>query len=686
MIEADPMEMEPMQQEPQPLEVLQQIMATENVAEMLDDAELARIGDLAVREWKLDKDSMKEWFDRMNRGIDLATLIKKEKTYPFKHAANVKYPLITTAALQFNARAYPAIVPSDQVVRAKTYGKDPTGAKAARGERISEHMSYDLTCNVPEWEEETDRLLVVLPVVGTMVKKWWHDGTRKRCRLIDPGKFIVNDRVKTLAVAPRLTEEIELFPTEIDERKRSGRFLDREYVEDQGEDSAPIQDFIEQHRYMDLDGDGIEEPYIITVHCTSKKVARIVADFDAEDVRMGPQGIIAIDRGHYFVDYHFLPSISGGFWSTGLGLLLGDISDTINTIINQMLDAGHMASLGGGFIGSEFRLKGGSQRFSPGEWKMTQTKGQDVRSAVVPMTFPGPSDVLFQLLGLLIDAGREIASVKDIMTGDTGTKNMTATTTLALIEQGMMVFTAAYKRIFRSLKHEFKLVAKMNAATTTPEEYNAFHDMTDPNGMPIMLDPRAEYDLRDMDITPVADPRSVTNMQETAKAQIVMEMSGMGLVNPQAASARILEAANIGDVEELMPQPDPMAEAQSQMAMAMMESEVALAMAKVEQELAKIEETRSKTVKNLSDAAATGAVIRLDQVRLALEAARDGLGQALGRNAGGMAQPPGGVGDPGAIPGLAGSGPAGGDPRLLGGGAMGGIGAPGAYPGGGAAY
>ena len=126
----------------------------------------------------------------------------------------------------------------------------------------------------------------------------------------------------------------------------------------------------------------------------------------------------------------------------------------------MMIDAGHMASRGGGWIGSEFRLKGGVQQFKPGEWKLAGASGADIKNSVVPMTFPGPDATLFQLLGLLIEAGKEVASVKDVMTGDTGGRNMTATTTLALIEQGMTVFTAAYKRIYRSLKKEFKLFAK----------------------------------------------------------------------------------------------------------------------------------------------------------------------------------------------------------------------------------
>lgn len=628
----------------QTVAVLQQVIEAQNVAELLDDVELARIGLDAVRDYKLDRDSMSDWFERMERGLKLATLVKDEKTYPFKGAANVKYPLITTAALQFNARAYPAIVASDQVVKVKTHGSDPMGLKAARGERVAAHMSWQLSSQIEEWEDDTDKLLVQLPIVGTMVRKVWYspvDG-RPRCRLIEAGKFIVNDKVKNLTDAPRATEELAFYPDEIVTRVRSGDFLDRMYAEDQGEDTHAPEDFIEQHCRLDLDDDGYEEPYVVTVHVKSMKVARIVADFEAGDIVASERGIISIRRGSYFAAYHFLPSMDGGFFGTGLGLLLGDISETINSIINMMMDAGHMASLGGGFIGSEFRIKGGSRRFSPGEWKLMADRGTDIKSAIVPMTFPGPDATLFQLLGLLIEAGKEVASVKDILTGDTGAKTMTATTTLALIEQGMMVFTAAYKRIFRSLKDEFRLLAKINAGTVRPEEYNEFHDHTDPQGQPVMLDPRQEYSALDMAIEPVADPRSVTKMQEAAKAQFLMQLADGGYISKEAAGERMMRAMEIGDVEELLPQPNPVQEQMMQMQMQMAQADLGMKLVEIDRALAEIEETRSKTVKNMADAAATQRSVEIDEMKARLEAIRDGIAALIGGRTQGMAGAPGG--------------------------------------------
>jgi len=661
---------------------VQTVTQSQNLAADMTDMELTKIAGQVVEDFDIDKDSMSDWLTSMKRGIDLAKLVKVDKTYPFKRSANVKYPLVTSAALQFNARAYPAIVPADQVVRATTFGADNGGKKAARAERVAAHMSWQLLTEIEEWEEDTDKLLVQLPIVGTMIRKVWYDPVhgRVRCRLLDPGAFIINDKVKNLSDAPRCSEELMLYPSEIETRVRSGQFIERVYDETTNDKQA-AQTFIEQHCLLDLDEDGYPEPYIVTMHRDAQKVVRIVADFEPTDVRysretqmvpvqqqitdefgypgmvevMQPQevvtGITAINRGSYFIAYKFMPGLDGGFYGTGLGLLLGDISDTINTIINLMLDAGHMASLGGGFIGSDMRIKGGNNRFEPGEWKINPATGATVRDSIVPMTWPGPDAVLLQMLGMLIEAGKEISSTKDIMTGDNGGKVQTATTTLALIEQGMMVFSAAYKRIFRSLKREYMLIAKINARTVQAETYNQFHDDVDQQGQPVQYDPAQEYGAADMDIQPVADPRSVTKMQEMAKAELLSNMAAQGLVPPQAAAKRILEAANIGNIEELAPEPDPMqaqmAQFQQQMMMEMGKADLAQRMVDIDLTLAKIETEKANVMKTMADAEANAAGMRLDAMTLLLKDRRDGLEQTLKLGLAGMARQSGNGNGPG---------------------------------------
>lgn len=664
---------------PSPREFLTAIAASENIAADLDEGKLAEIAQQVLADHDLDKGSMSEWRSRMEKGIELATLVKEERTYPFNGAANIRYPLVTSAALQFNARAYPAIVPPDRVVKARTFGEDPRGEKAARAERIGEHMSWQLTHEIDEWEAETDRLLVMLPIVGSMVRKWWSDPAtgRPRCRLVDPGRFVVNDKVKTLRDAPRCGEEIDLYPGEIETRVRKGLFLPITRTET--EDDQASECLIEQHTRLDLDEDGYDEPYVVTVHRDTQTVVRIVADFGEEDVTyqtemrtemasepvfdpvMGAPlmdamtgqpmmreamvqrevevGVLEIRRGSHFVHFPFMPAMDGGFHGTGLGLLLGDISEAINSIISMQLDAGHYATLGGGFIGSRFRMKGGGQRLRPGEWKMVEVDGNTVRESIVPMTLPKPDGTLFQLLGLLIDAGREIASVKDTMTGEQPRQQQTATTTLALIEQGQMVFTAAYKRIFRSLREEYRLLARMNAQGVTPQAYAAFLDDAE-----AMHDPAQDYDLASMDVAPVADPRSVTKMQEAAKAQVKMELANAGRLDPMAATRDVIEAMDLGDPEQLIPKPDPIAAQMGQMQIEMAQTDLAQKRADLELTLAKINAEMAQATENMADAEATAAKTRLEPIKMMLEERRDALDRAIRRGSGGVAGAPGHAG------------------------------------------
>lgn len=702
-------EQAPEQAQVSPEEFVSFAVQSQNLAAEMDEGQLNKIAIQVLCDYEQDKESMADWFQKMERGIKLASLVKEEKNYPFPNSSNVKYPLVTSAALQFNARAYPAIVPPDMVVKAKVWGDDRGGMKAARALRVSTFMSYQLSGPIEEWEEETDNLLVQLPIVGTMVRKWWYDPAagRARCRLVDPGKFIVNDKVKNLSDAPRCSEELPLYPVEIEQRVRSGSFVDFEFTNDP-EDEQGLQEFVEQHTRLDLDEDGYPEPYVVTVHVETQTVVRLVADFRETDVQFVTEerqvpvevpvqdpmtgatviamsmqaetyatGIKSIKRGSYFVAFKFMPSLDGGFHGTGLGLLLGDISESINTIINMLMDAGHYASLGGGFIGSEFRMKGGGQRFRPGEWKTVGTAGQDVKSALVPVTFPGPDATLYQMLGMLIDAGRELASVQDVMTGESPRQNQTATTTIALIEQGMMVFTAAYKRIFRALKGEYALLAGINAETVAPDEYNAFLDGEQP------ADPSQDFNLSDMNIQPVADPRSVTKMQQAAKAQMLFEWAQAGIVNQGEALSRMAEAMDVEDVESLMPQPDPMQQQQQMMMMQSAKADLALKMADVELKLAQVEETRSQVIENIASAENDTARVQmeakknrmdalfkmLEEDRARLEAAirgsggmegQPGNGAASGGNAQGMRAPQ--IGNGGGLslgPAMAGGGPQG---------------------------
>lgn len=663
---------------------IEEVTTSQNYVSELEDGKVSEIYQTAISEYEIDKASMSDWLKGMRRGLSLASMMKTAKTYPFSNASNVKYPLIATAALQFNARAYPAIAPGDMPVKTKVWGEDPDGQKAARGKRVSEYMSYQLQAEVVEWEEQTDSLLTQLPIAGDMVRKWWFDSAlgRPRCRLVEPGKFIINANAH-LRTAPRCSEELELYPHEIRERIASGVFTDFKFDAADGHDEQAPQEFIEQHTRIDLDGDGYGEPYILTLHKDTQTIVRLVADFTADDVQWEtelqdfevpvmrvdeatgiefqsmaieqmevPVSIVSIRRNSYFANFKFLPSFTGKGQGIGFGVLLGDISEAVDSMINMMIDAGHYASLGGGWIGSSMRLKGGVTRFAPGEWKQHQASGGDIRSSIVPMTFPGPDATMFQMLGMMIEAGREIASVKDVMTGEQPRQQQTATTTLALIEQGMMVFTAAYKRIYRALKDEFRLLAKINAETLGEEKYNAFHDsmaaqqeaMPQDGMMPPQMghnggppfSPQADFSMGDMDIQPVADPRNVTKMQQAAKAQVIMEWSQAGMVDQAEALSRMAESLDIEDVDELLPKVDPMqqqmaqhgAQIQMQMAeadLAMKSAEVRLTMAKIEESMAKAGDLQASAMERMANAETEAQKLVLQNEKQSIDAMMESL-------------------------------------------------------------
>lgn len=543
-----------------------------NIADELGEEQLNRIGQKAFQKYQLDKETRSDWEDKIEKAMEMALQITQKKSYPWPDAANVKYPILTTAALQFASRAYPAIVDGRNVVKGKVIGNDDgqepsqenpegvqPGAKQKRADRVARHMSYQLIEEMEEWEEGTDQLLHILPIVGLVFRKVYYDTRLKRnvSEMVSAKHLIVNDNVKTLETAPAITEEFQLYPHEIEERKRFGLYLDVDFGQPtaqidtkQGDPAPSVGDedaphvFLEQHRYLDLDDDGYSEPYIVTLHKDSQRVVRIVARFDMEGIETEGERIIRIEPVHYYIKYRFIPSPDGSFYDLGFGLLLGPLNSVVNTTLNQLLDAGTLQNMGGGFIGSDLRMKSGPLRFTPGEYKRVQSMGGKIRDSIVPLTMAGPSPVLFQLLGLLIDAAKDVASVKDVLTGDQDASNASPTTTLALIEQGLKVFTAIYKRVHRSLKKELKMLYRLNRLRLPEEAY--FNLLDTPEAISFK-----DYEDESIDIMPVSDPSVVTDTQRLGRAEFLMTFMGNPMMDPQEILRRVLAAASIEDPDKL---------------------------------------------------------------------------------------------------------------------------------------
>lgn len=594
------------EQLPEALEQLAAWAEMPNVAAEVDESDANRIATRVIDEYDIDKASRSDWEDEARTAMDAVLQKTEAKSHPFPGASNVKFPLLTTAALQFGARSYPAIVQGDRVVRVKKVGPDPYGLKQERADRVGLHMSHQLLEDQEGWEDDLDILLHQLPIVGHGYRKVYrdHEAGQNLSEFVSAMNVVVNQNTKDIMRVPRITEEMELYPHEIDERIRDGRFIEFEYQATTPEQAAEVDDdqqssqmdddaphlFLVQHRYWDLDGDGFVEPWIATVHKPSGKLVRLQANYDLENARLNDEGELAkLPRYQYFVGFPFIPDPNGGYHGIGFGRLLKSIGETINTTLNQMLDAAHLQNKGGGFIGSGLNVKKSKLSVALNEWHVLNVPGQKIREAIVPHQFPGPSAALFQLLGLMLDAGKQVASVQEVLTGESSAKTTQPTTLLALIEQGLKVFTATIKRVFRSLKREFGLLYELNRRYPDEEAYAELIDwepdeellqqieqltmQAQQQGLPQPQIPpeiqqrltppsmASDYAFKDRNIIPVADPNAVTDMQTLAKAQVIQSTIGVQGVNVPEALRRIYEAAKIEDIDKLVQDqqgPDPM--------------------------------------------------------------------------------------------------------------------------------
>jgi len=450
-------------------------------------------------------------------------------------------------------------------------------------------MSYQLLEEMQGWEDDMDSLLTALPIEGCAFKKTYYNPAMRMnvSEWVRPMDLIVNFNYKNIEVAPRVTQIIRLLPNIVIERVRSGAFRDdpaihsQQYRDEEDskfestDDDRPIT-FYEQHRYLDLDGDGYGEPYIVTVHRDSQKVVRILPRWDekgqhiqqpseeevAQAQQMGQEAkpkIIRIDPVHYFTSYIFMPCPRGSVYGMGYGRLLGPLNASINMTLNQIHDAGTLSNTQGGFVGKSFQMGRGRQAgnlsFKMGEFKSVMYSGDDIRKAIMPLPFKGPDATLFQALQLLIGTGEKLGSVTDPMIGESPGTNVPATTTLALIEQGSKVFSSVFKRIHRSLKSEFKKLYRLNRLFLDDQVY--FRVLDDEKAAA-----REDYEDESFDVSPVSDPNMISDTQMLVKAELLKEFIGQGL-DDFGIMSRILEAARVPDWEELVPkeekkpEPDP---------------------------------------------------------------------------------------------------------------------------------
>lgn len=516
---------------------IEQFISSANIAADIKKDTLAEIGESVVTGYEIDLES-RSGVDKINKeAVDLANQTYEKKNFPWPDAANIKYPLITVAAIQFASRAFPELVPDETIVNAKIIGRDEQGEKEERARRVGQYMDYQLTEEIGGWLDDTDRLFHVLPIVGTCFRKVYYDSLlgRVATEFLSYDDVVVNAKVKNLKEARRTSHRFYKYNNYALEMAAADLWLDQDLgnapSEDSDEDAPHL--FIEQHRWLDLDDDGYEEPYIVTVHKESSQVMRIVARYDADSLVLKAGKLVRINPIQYFVKYPFIPNPAGNFYDIGFGTLLYPINSSINTLINQLLDGGTLANTGGGFLGRGLRLTKGDVRFAPGEWKQTDIMASDLKAGIVPLPIREPSQVLFSLLGLLISAGRDISSVQEAMSGEKPGENVSAATVTALIEQGLKVFSGIYKRIYRSFTEELKLIYKLNAKFLNEKHYVDVLD-EDVN--------KSDFDIKSCDIAPSADPLFTLEAQRVGKAEALMKISGRQGLDEDRITAQYLKA------------------------------------------------------------------------------------------------------------------------------------------------
>lgn len=553
---------------------LEDIAASTNVAEMLDEKELEEIGQIVVRDYEIDRRSMEKWLQDADSIMELTKLEREVKNAPWENAANIKYPLITTAIMQFSSRSVAEMSKAGKVAKYKVLGKDREGLKARKGYRVSSYINYQIQEKMPNWFAERDKLHNQLAACGTAFTKTHYDPVQEQIvsQLIPYDQIFINNGVKDLESATRITQMIYLTPNDIVEHQRYGVFLENykqhQMQMDENDPDPVYHELLEQHTWLDLDKDGLKEPYVIVYHIAHKCILRIAPRFEYLPDRTvffnKKKQVKRIIAEQYYSDYHFVHSPDGSFLSLGFGSLLSDTNHTINTILNQLINAGTLATSQTGIISKDLRLKKEDLILSPGEWALADTaSGEDIRNGMVQIVYKEPSTVLLNLLQLLIDGANNLTSTSEVLTGTTDVTNASPNSVAMLMQQGLKVYSSIQRRIFRGFRKELNKIIYLDSRYLDNEEYLRLID-PDQNEQQEMFDEFGEikdFNLYDLDIVPIVDIEDSTQLEAVNKAQAIMQaglqFAQMGATDPTMLAITYYKALEVENIEALVPAPQP---------------------------------------------------------------------------------------------------------------------------------
>ncbi len=550
-----------------------------NLASQFGTQDLEAIGSWVHNGYTEDKSSRHVWEKRNNAALDLAMQLQKEKTFPWAGASNVAFPLVTIGAMQFHARAYPTIIQGVDVVKMRVIGPDDDGTETEKANRVGQHMSYQVLEEDGAWEEQHDRALLILGITGSVFFKTYYDpkANHNVSELILPRDFVINYWAKSVESAARKTHRIPLSRNDIRSRVLAGVYcktvLEEGWFQEpktpeqtneqrradtrigqrpagQADETTPYFG-LEMHCDLDLDGDGYAEPYIITIEESSKCVLRILsAVARIEDIDRVEDGefkgeIISIRREEYFTKYEFIPSPDGGIYGIGFGTLLGPLNESVNSIINQLVDAGTMANTAGGFLGRGAKIRGGVYMFKPFEWNRVDSTGDDLHKSIFPLPVRDPSAVLFQLLGLLVDYANRISGATDTNVGENPGQNTPAQTTQTMVEMGMKIYNSIFKRVWRAMKGEFKKLYTLNAINLPAS--TRFGTSGTKIG-------REDYRDDPDRIVPYADPNITSEAQGVQQAMALKQFAATTPgYNRDEVEKRVLRSMKVDGIDTIFP-------------------------------------------------------------------------------------------------------------------------------------
>jgi hypothetical protein len=536
-----------------------------NLAEYIDESELQNLASDLIGDFESDVASRKDWIQTYVDGLELLGLKIEERSEPWEGACGVYHPILSEAVVKFQAETMMSIFPAAGPVKTLIVGKE-TPEKKESAERVQNDMNIQLTEKMPEYRPETERMLWGLGLSGNAFKKVYYDPHLERqvAMYVPAEDLVVPYGASSLEAAERVTHVMRKNENEIKRLQEAGFYRDvdlgdpvntmdeveKKIAEKMGFRATTDDRYklLEMQVELDLPGyehknkkgepTGIALPYIVTIEKGTSNVLAIRRNWDPEDE--------TYQKRNHFVHYGYIPGF--GFYCFGLIHLIGAFAKSGTSLIRQLVDAGTLSNLPGGFKTRGLRIKGDDTPISPGEFRDVDVPSGSMRDNILPLPYKEPSQTLMALLNQIIQEGRQFANTADLQVSDMSA-NAPVGTTLAILERTLKVMSAVQARIHYSLKQELKLLKNI-IAEYTPEEYDYEPDEGSPRAK------RSDYD--NVDVIPVSDPNASTMAQKIVQYQAVMQLAQQNpqLYNLPLLNREMLDVLGIKNARKLVPMAD----------------------------------------------------------------------------------------------------------------------------------